>query len=126
MTDSGIHANFWSVRKFIRPAVSVLKGTDIPTYASKDGDIDPEHSDKWRNGGDISDPTLYDMFDFPVKGDKVYVMPNEVDPEDDTALQILLYRNPGETEDGRMENRSANVKHYMGYGLSAEAQELDE
>ena len=126
MTDSGIHANFWSVRKFIRPAVSVLKGTDIPTYASKDGDTDPEHSDKWRNGGDISDPTLYDMFDFPVKGEKVYVMPNEVDPEDDTALQILLYRNPGETEDGRMENRSANVKHYMGYGVSAEAQELDE
>ena len=124
-TVSGVHANFWSVRKFIRPAVSVLPGTDIPTYVSKDGDTDPESSHKWRNGGVISDPTLYDMFDFPVKGEHVYVMPNEIDPEDDMALQILLYHNPVEDEDGKMENRSNGKKHYMGYGLSAETQELN-
>ena len=28
--DDAIHANFWSVRRHLRPAVSVLEGTDMP------------------------------------------------------------------------------------------------
>jgi len=112
-TDDGVHANFWSVRKFIRPAVSVLPGTDIPTYTGRDNGV-------------ISDPTLFDQFDFPARGEKVYIIPSETDPEDDSAMQILLYRNPGETVDGKMENLTNNKIYYMGYGLSAEAQGLDE
>lgn len=53
------HANFWSVRKHLRPAVSVLEGSDIPGYA--DGGI---HS---RSGGTMGDAVLWGQFDFPKK-----------------------------------------------------------
>lgn len=63
------HANFWSVRKHLRPAVSVLDGTDIPGYA--DGGV---HS---RAGGTMGDAVLWGQFDFPRKdmAHPTYIIP---------------------------------------------------
>lgn len=90
-TDAGVHANFWSVRKYIRPAVSVLDGTDIPAHDEPDDDT-PKH----KNGA-ISDPTLYRMFDFPLMGTVQYKLPNPIDPDIDDNEHYLLYHD---TEDG--------------------------
>ena len=81
-TDDGVHANFWSVRKYIRPAVSVLPGADIPhmaemTVAGKEPGTTMTGIATAYSGGCISDPTLYTMFDFPVRGKKTYVLPKE-------------------------------------------------
>ena len=124
-TDLGVHANFWSVRKFIRPAVSVLPGTDIPYMTEKTVDGNTGVATEY-SGGVISDPTLYTMFDFPIRGEKLYVMPSETDPEDDTAMQVLLYHDADIDVTDKMENKKATRTNYMGYGLSADAQDLDE
>ncbi len=81
-TDDGVHANFWSVRKYIRPAVSVLSGTDIPGT-----DVRPISGDPvpLRSGGLISDATLYSMFNYPTAGTVEYKTPDPIDPDDDSA-----------------------------------------
>jgi len=63
------HANFWSVRKHLRPAVSVLDGTDIPGYA--DGGVQS------RAGGTMGDAVLWGQFDFPRKdmAHPTYIIP---------------------------------------------------
>lgn len=84
-TDDGIHANFWSVRQFLRPAVSVLAGTDIPGVDT-------------RTGGTASDATLYGMFDFPVKGEVRYKLPSTADPTADMAKTRLVYQEGNDEE----------------------------
>ena len=67
--ENAIHANFWSVRKHLRPAVSVLDGTDIPAY-------DSTYDAHVRRGGTMGDSVLWGQFDFPRKGwEPYYVMP---------------------------------------------------
>ena len=73
-TNSELHTNFWSVRQYIRPATSVLDGTDIPGVDDA-SDPSPQHTD-----GSISDPTLYRMFKFPVAGEVIYKLPDTVNP----------------------------------------------
>ena len=87
-TDNGPHANFWSVRRFLRPAVTVLDGTDIPGVENEN-DLMPEHP--VRKSGDPGDPTLFRMFDCPKKGEVEYAIPDTVDPREDRALPYLLY-----------------------------------
>ena len=65
------HANFWSVRKHLRPAVSVMDGTDIPAFAfGQEGE-----RKRARKGGTMGDPVLWGQFDFPKKGIPEYVVP---------------------------------------------------
>lgn len=65
------HANFWSVRKHLRPAVSVVDGSDIPAFAfGQDGE-----RKRARSGGTMGDPVLWGQFDFPKKGIPEYVVP---------------------------------------------------
>lgn len=85
-TRAGIHANIWSVRKYLRPAVTALYGTDIP-------------SEEERSGGSISDPTLHNMFDFPPKGIVRYHIPDVVDPTIDRTARHLVYAEDGELGD---------------------------
>ena len=113
-TDDGIHANFWSVRRFVRPAVSVLDGTHIPSS-------DPESP---HYGGLLSDPTLYRMFDFPQAGVKDYRIPGTDDPDDDKAKQYLYYHIPNGSpeEDLIAGGTGAPGAFVLGYGIS----ELDQ
>lgn len=116
-TDNGIHANFWSVRRFIRPAVSVLDGTDIPAHDEPDVD-EPKHS-----GGVISDPTLYRMFDFPIPGVIKYALPNTEDPDVDENEQYLLYHDLTDTPvDGVIEEGAGD---FIGYGMAERDQEIE-
>ena len=89
-TDGGVHANFWSVRKYIRPAVSVLAGTDVPGL-----DVLPEDETEQpvpaHTGGLFSDPTLYRMFDFPRAGVVEYKLPDDHDPGSELPDNALLY-----------------------------------
>lgn len=70
------HSNFWSVRKHLRPAVSVIDGSDIPGYTIGD-DGYAVHS---RTGGTMGDSVLWGQFDFPKKNklkkdDVEYIIP---------------------------------------------------
>lgn len=123
-TDDGIHANFWSVRRFIRPAVSVLEGTDIPAHEDPDN-VDPETGEPLprHTGGLISDPTLYRMFDFPVPGIELYKLPNTVDPDVDDNEHYLLYHDLTDTPvDGIL---SESGGRYIGYGVSEQEQDIE-
>lgn len=104
-TDNGVHANFWSVRKYIRPAVSVLDGTDIPSVT--------EHT-----GGRISDPTLYRMFDFPVAGEINYKLPDVNNP-DGTSSAFILYSDGTENGLGLINSNTAGIA--LGYAVSEAA-----
>lgn len=111
-TEDGIHANFWSVHRFIRPAVSVLPGTKVPSS-------DPEHP---HENGVLSDATLYRMFDFPQAGVLDYRIPSTEDPTDDTANQYLYYHVPGATpeEDLIAGGTGAPGAFILAYGISKE------
>ena len=89
-TDGGVHANFWSVRKYIRPAVSVLPGTDVPgvDVVPEDESVPPAPAHR---DGRFSDPTLYRMFDFPKAGVVEYKLPGNTDPSDNIHENALLY-----------------------------------
>lgn len=68
----GLHANFWSVRKHLRPATGALPGTDIPRYATGDGTT-------WSwfdNGGAMSDAVLWGEYDYPRKYQVEYYRPD--------------------------------------------------
>lgn len=82
-TRNGIHANAWSVRKWLRPAVSALEGTDIP-------------SEEERTGGRASDPTLGSMFDFPKPGVVQYHVPDPENPREDSNIMNLIWWESGE------------------------------
>lgn len=85
MTDDGPHANFWCVRKYLRPAVSALDGTDVPSPESY-------------TGGVFSDPTLYSMFDEPT-GMPRYHVPDPENPMNDLTTTYLIWHDgDGETE----------------------------
>ena len=66
-----IHANFWSVRKHLRPAVTVLDGTDIPGFGY---DSNNERI-MGRTGGTMGDAVLWGQFEFPRKGKVEYEIP---------------------------------------------------
>lgn len=114
-TNNGIHANIWQVHEFIRPAVSALPGTDIPSFDwdnmdgygddrkdSPDGaeKFDYEHTGKafeigytGRFGGIYSDPTLYRMFMTPKQNSILYRMPDERDPSIDLLDRAIVWHN---------------------------------
>jgi hypothetical protein len=75
------HANFWSVRKHLRPAVSVLDGSDIPGVR-----FDESGKVLSDNGGTMGDPVLWGQFDFPVKGRTEYTVPPAVFDEQSDKL----------------------------------------
>lgn len=125
-TDSGVHANFWSVRKFVRPATSMLDGCDIPRYE------DPDNYDEtvdYRSGGLDADPTLYRMFDFPKAGKVEYHLPSQIDPSIDMALNYLYYRStPAEIGSGMAKQgviKSDDTQNiWLGYGVSDADQQI--
>lgn len=116
-TDDGIHANFWSVHRFIRPAVSVLPGTDVPSS-------DPYNQ---HTGGLLSDPTLYRMFDFPYAGTTEYVLPDTVNPDDDNANPYLIYHIPnGSPEEDAIAGGTGTPGSFvLAYGVSELEQNLN-
>lgn len=119
-TDDGVHANFWSVREYVRPAVSVLPGTDVPGHdelTEIDGNLVPNDS---RVGGVLSDATLYRMFDFPKAGQITYKLPSETDPDDDKSESYLLYAENGKT--GIIIPSSSG--YAIGYGISEREQDI--
>ena len=69
------HANFWSVRKHLRPAVSVMDGTDIPGFRLERGADGKDYAVLSRTGGTMGDAVLWGQFDFPKKGRTVYSIP---------------------------------------------------
>ena len=69
------HANFWSVRKHLRPAVSVMDGTDIPGFRLEQGADDKDYAVLSRAGGTMGDAVLWGQFDFPKKDEPVYIIP---------------------------------------------------
>ena len=69
------HANFWSVRKHLRPAVSVMDGTDIPGFRLEQGADDKDYAVLSRAGGTMGDAVLWGQFDFPKKGKTECIIP---------------------------------------------------
>ena len=69
------HANFWSVRKHLRPAVSVMDGTDIPGFRLEQGADDKDYAVLSRAGGTMGDAVLWGQFDFPKKGKPECIIP---------------------------------------------------
>ena len=65
------HANFWSVRKHLRPAVSALDGSDIPGVRFMQDDT----MVRSRAGGTMGDAVLWGQFAFPRKDGTEYVIP---------------------------------------------------
>lgn len=128
-TDDGVHANFWSVRRFIRPAVSVLPGTDIPRNVDSDrytsGTASIDDDVEARYGGLISDPTLYSMFDFPHAGSIEYALPNEVNPEVDMAKAYVIYNTPADGKEDVIKGKTNGSETYLGYGVGEYEQEID-
>ena len=123
-TDNGLHANFWSVRKYIRPAVSVLKGTDIPAHdVIPDEGQEPQPS---RTNGLISDATMYRMFDFPIPRTVEYRLPNETNPDEDLTQTNIHYAEP--RQHGMREGiiKSSVAGSSLGYALSERELELDQ
>lgn len=129
LTDGGPHANFWSVRRYLRPAVTVLDGTDIPT-------VEDEHDLTKNNrvGGDPSDPTLFRMFNSPRKDEVEYSIPDVVDPREDVTGTYILYGQDKVEEDkhvldyeGRLLMKptyDSDGVYYVGYALGDDDQEL--
>jgi hypothetical protein len=64
------HANFWSVRKHLRPAVSAMEGTEVPGFRYEDG-----KRVLGRKDGTMGDAVLWGQFDFPKKGITEYMIP---------------------------------------------------
>jgi hypothetical protein len=62
------------------------------------------------------------MFDFPISGEAIYKLPNEMDPEEDMAKQSLLY-HVNNYEDILVGKTPQDV--ILGYGLSDAEQEID-
>jgi hypothetical protein len=80
------HANFWSVREYIRPAMGATTFGDIPRYY-KDGD-------EWKwdyTGGIMSDSVLWGQYDYPMKGDPEYHIPDTDIPDADLSKRALIY-----------------------------------
>lgn len=82
--DTGVHANFWSIRRHLRPAVSALAVADIPGtgYA----DIDTKVMD--RTGGIMGDSVLWGQFSFPNKGIVEYNVPTPNPYDDKTGIVL--------------------------------------
>ena len=79
----GLHANFWSVRKHLRPATGALPGTDIPRYATGYGTT-------WfwlDNGGAMSDAVLWGEYDYPRKYPVEYHRPDPEHPDQELEEQ---------------------------------------
>ena len=120
-----IHANFWSVREFIRPASSILMGSDVPKY--EDPDTYDATTD-YRKGGLESDPTLYRMFDYPKAGKTEYHLPNPSDPSEDMIHNYLLYHglpgNDNRNKEGVFQSHEDDF--WIGYGVSDADQNIEE
>ena len=69
------HANFWSVRKHLRPAVSAMDGTDIPGFRLEQGVDNKDYAVLSRAGGTMGDAVLWGQFAFPKKGKTEYNIP---------------------------------------------------
>lgn len=128
-TDGGPHANFWSVRRFLRPAVTVLSNTDIP------GVEDERYpQDSVRRAGEPSDPTLFRMFDFPKKNEVEYVLPDPHDPREDRAKPYMLYGQDKVVDNKHVTDYEGRLLmkpvynnegvYYVGYALGDDDQEL--
>lgn len=120
-TDAGVHANFWSVREFIRPATSILPGTHIPKYE------DPDTYDStvdYRKGGLEADPTLYRMFDFPKAGVTEYHLPNQTDPSEDMTKNYLIYHGIEGNRNKEGVYRAADENFWFGYGVPDSEQSI--
>ena len=118
-----IHANFWSVREFIRPASSILMGSDVPKY--EDPDTYDATTD-YRKGGLESDPTLYRMFDYPKAGTTEYHLPNPSDPSEDMIHNYLLYHGLPDNRNKEGVFQSHEDDFWIGYGVSDADQNIEE
>lgn len=90
-TKNGIHANFWSVREHLRPAVSCLANTDVPQFyydSEKEAIVN-------RSGGSMGDATIWGQYDYPRKGLTDYHLPSPYNPYDDTTKNFIMYSNGG-------------------------------
>ena len=85
------HANFWSVRKHLRPAVSVMDGTDIPGFRLEQGADDKDYAVLSRAGGTMGDAVLWGQFDFPKKGKPECIIPP--DSFGDSGDNTRSYKN---------------------------------
>lgn len=122
-TDAGVHANFWSVREYIRPATSILPGTHIPKYE------DPDTYDStvdYRKGGLEADPTLYRMFDFPKSGVTEYHLPNPTDPSEDMTHNYLIYHGIEGDRNKEGVFRAADETFWFGYGVPDSEQNIND
>lgn len=115
-TDTGVHANFWSVREYVRPATSILEGTHIPKYEDPDT-YNPSAHVNYRQGGLESDPTLYRMFDFPKAGVTQYMLPNPIDPSMNMSNKYLIYHGIEGDRDKEGIFRSDDETFWFGYGI---------
>ena len=88
------HANFWSVREFLRPATGAANVGDIPRYYKDHGEW------TWgETGGIMSDAVLWGQYDYPHKGNPEYHIPDTDIPDADLSKRSMVYaRRNGTTQ----------------------------
>lgn len=98
------HANFWSVRKYIRPATGAVKGTHIPGLEGY-------------NDGTIGSPGLYNMFNWPARHMVNYSTPSRHNPTEDLSSPTILWAAPGGANLGRItvHQRNDETEYPLGH-----------
>jgi len=86
------HANFWSVREFLRPATGAANVGDIPRYYKDHGEW------TWgETGGIMSDAVLWGQYDYPHKGNPEYHIPDTDIPDADLSKRSMVYARRNDT-----------------------------
>ena len=103
-SESLEHANFWSVRKYIRPATGAPKETDVPGLEGY-------------NDGTIGSPGLYNMFNWPARHMVNYSTPSRHNPTEDLSSPTILWAAPGGTNLGRItvHQRNDETEYPLGH-----------
>lgn len=87
--DDGIvtdmpHANFWSVRTHLRPATSIVAGSDIPGFGYVNGAIT-----MGRSGGVSGDAVLWGQYSFPKKSITEYKTPDPMQGVEEPGTTLV-------------------------------------
>lgn len=78
------HANFWSVRTHLRPATSIVAGSDIPGFGYVNGAIT-----MGRSGGVSGDAVLWGQYSFPKKGITEYKTPDPMQGDEESGTTLV-------------------------------------
>jgi hypothetical protein len=87
------YANFWSVRKHLRPATGAIGYGNIPSY---DYDSVTGEWVRGHSGGVMADQVLWGQYAYPAKNAVRYHLPDTRIPDADLSVRHLVYARENE------------------------------